>query len=500
MGIRFIILLAALVCIALTGQNVCAGEYMVAGRPLRMTGFMSQGLEYGLQDERHFDTFSKVQSTLTTLFLEGDYKLSPEWRFYSSGLLAVNWVYDIYNDDVEWLDKGFNKSRSNLYFDDDYWQILSEAHISWSPEDFFFRFGKQVVSWGETDGFRLIDQINPLDQRRGFADVEFENTILPIWLFRGEWNTSLPYESLSEAGIQFVFNPNIDFIPDQPIAGGNDKGGIWAPDFVLGPGLLLGSTLRDVPEPDANDGFEYGLKLSGLLYDTFVTLNAFYGRDNSAVTRLDLASPTIETAFDGTSIAHFPEEGFYPRFRFVGMTLNTSLGYKMTNRFLSNIPPVLRAEGFWAKDNTFVDAANNFVKHDEIRWALALDTKLNIPFINPKAKIAFTPQFQHQRIMDFPEGALTASGGSPKQEKDLYTVTAALTTTYVNGRVRPLIFWLRDIETRSDLFKFSVSWDRSHTWTYSTGILIFEGREENAGFDLFENKDQVFFKVTYKWF
>lgn len=54
------------------------------------------------------------------------------------------------------------------------------------------------------DGIRLMDQINPLDQRRGFADVEFETTIIPIWLVRA--NYSLPVHSrwLQNLGFEFV--------------------------------------------------------------------------------------------------------------------------------------------------------------------------------------------------------------------------------------------------------------------------------------------------------
>jgi hypothetical protein len=42
---------------------------------------------------------------------------------------------------------------------------------TWTPGDFLFRVRKQIVRWGETDGFRLMDQINPLDQRRGFLGM-----------------------------------------------------------------------------------------------------------------------------------------------------------------------------------------------------------------------------------------------------------------------------------------------------------------------------------------
>jgi hypothetical protein len=41
---------------------------------------------------------------------------------------------------------------------------------------------KQIVLWGEMDGIRHTAPINPLDQRRGLTDAEFETTIIQIWL------------------------------------------------------------------------------------------------------------------------------------------------------------------------------------------------------------------------------------------------------------------------------------------------------------------------------
>ena len=40
---------------------------------------------------------------------------------------------------------------------------LFEAYVDLSWESLFLRIGRQNLSWGETDAFRLLDQINPLD-------------------------------------------------------------------------------------------------------------------------------------------------------------------------------------------------------------------------------------------------------------------------------------------------------------------------------------------------
>ena len=145
---------------------------------------------------------------------------------------------------------------------------MSEAHVTWRPDQFYLRLGKQIVRWGETDGFRLMDQINPLDQRRGLADVEFENTILPIWLARAEYAVrDLPVwaQALSFQGI---FNPNAEFRHNESIQPGNTAWGIWAPnrDLPLGQAYPpdyahLGSADARLREPTGSEGFEYALRV-----------------------------------------------------------------------------------------------------------------------------------------------------------------------------------------------------------------------------------------------
>ena len=44
---------------------------------------------------------------------------------------------------------------------------LFEWYFNITKGPLFIRIGKQNLSWGESDGFRLLDQINPLDN--GFA-------------------------------------------------------------------------------------------------------------------------------------------------------------------------------------------------------------------------------------------------------------------------------------------------------------------------------------------
>ena len=151
--------------------------------------------------------------------------------------------------------------------------------------------GKQILSWGEMDGFRIMDQINPLDGRRGMADVEFENTLIPIWLVKSEWYPKTNISFLQDLALEFTWNPNVTFIGDQNVLFGNDDGGIWNP-FVrfpdpTAPGgeVIFGSAIYNPNKPAnwSSNGYEYAFRAKGVVNDFIVTLNYFYGLDNSPV-------------------------------------------------------------------------------------------------------------------------------------------------------------------------------------------------------------------------
>jgi hypothetical protein len=76
---------------------------------------------------------------------------------------------------------------------------LWECYVDLSRGPVFFRFGKQNLSWGETDMFRLLDNINPLDNTFGGPFEDLDDRRIPLWMFRGSYNFGNvgPVKSLS---------------------------------------------------------------------------------------------------------------------------------------------------------------------------------------------------------------------------------------------------------------------------------------------------------------
>jgi len=449
-------------------------------------------------------------------------------KFYGSTRITGDWIYQIKHNDSSWHDKEFDKSRGNLNIDDKYRQLLREAHFTWTPEKFFFRVGKQIVTWGEMLGIRLMDQINPLDSRRalGLNDLEFDYTPIPIWLIRSEYHPGINAKWLQDLGFELVFNPNADDINDLGVPLGNDEAGIWAPNIripdptaPLGE-IRVGSAISDIKTPGHfnRKGHEYAFRVKGVAWDTFLTLNAFYGRENSPIVKFaDPTNPFPEVTVlpKGQVILHPGFVGHFPLFRFVGATASRDIPF-LKAAFLGNVAPVVRLESFYAFDNTFTDALsapvfqNEFKKFDEFRAGINIDWKIKVPFLNRRANFFINPQVYYRRIdistntgQDWFDTALTRVG------KHNWTTTLYVDTVYLNAKLRPSIFWIHDWEFGGDYLLPQVIYDWSSNWCVTLGALIFAAKDlpgkengtfkSNNGFDLFKHKDQIFLRLTYRW-
>ena len=484
---------AALAAVLMLSGSAVARQYSLGGRPIDVYGYITQGAGLSLHND-YYDTEEDINSAITNIFGEMNYSVSDNFKVYLSGILTVDWIYEMKHSDKSWRDREFNKSRDKLFVEDEYWQLLKEAHFTWTPENFLFRVGKQIVAWGETDGFRLMDQINPLDQARGLADVEFETTIIPIWLIRAEYFPNLQISWLQDMALQFIFNPNADFISDRRIRLGNDKTGIWAPNVEVSKNARLGSAIEHLDEPTEFDdeGYEYAVRLQAMAWDSLFSLNYFYGRENSPV-EVSEGLPGTSEASDGKTLLHLNYDGYYPLLRFLGGTFTRDIPV-MNASFLGGVAPVLRLETFYAFDNTFATSDNKFEQSDEWRWAVGMDWKVRIKPLNEKYFFSISPQFYHRKIRDYPH-AYDYAG----VEDDNYLASLMISTSYYLNKISPSFFWLRDVNNRANLFKYQVVYDHTDYWRYTIGALFLSGVETTKGFDVFENKDYIYFKISYRW-
>lgn len=152
---------------------------------------------------------------------------------------------------------------------------LRELYIDTNLGDTFLRLGKQQIVWGQADGLRVLDVINPFEFRE-FILGDFEDSRIPLWSAQVE----VP---IGDSTLQFIWLPDhsYDDIPDNGAAYE-----ITSPRFVpQAPPGFAGTVIIDQPQRP-NEAFkddDVAVRWTAFLGGWDVSLNYFYGYHDQAV-------------------------------------------------------------------------------------------------------------------------------------------------------------------------------------------------------------------------
>ena len=147
------------------GDGVAVAQPQGDSFTLQSYGFegkLTQEIAYAYHNQPPHD---KVNSLRSTLFLEYNHELFDGWKIKLNGNAFYDWSY---------LAKGrekFSKEDKDALES----QIeLFDAYIQGSlTQNLDLKLGRQVVVWGKSDTIRVVDILNPLDNRRpGMVDIE----------------------------------------------------------------------------------------------------------------------------------------------------------------------------------------------------------------------------------------------------------------------------------------------------------------------------------------
>jgi hypothetical protein len=539
--------------VLLAGQAM-AFNLDLFGKPLSVKGYINQSVQFGLAGDG-YATIQGLQQVLMQGLLELEYYQTNNLKYFVSGSLTTDYAYNIFKSRDKWgtdqppdspVGRFFSQSRSEMGLRSDYEDVLSECHITWTPGDFNLRVGKQIVTWGRMDGFRIMDQINPVDGRLGFSDVEFETNIIPIWLAKLEYFPPVVPPFLYMLGFELTFNPNADFIPSKKPGTGGDVHGIWAasatapaiPGFYPN-GLRIMSFDSQIEEPDSwdSDGYEIGVRIKGTFPDsTYFTLNYFDGVNNDAVLRgrmgegfsfapgfLPGMGLEISDLVDDKwrNLSHPLMEGFYADQEFVGFTFAREFT-EIVPKWAGGVSPMLRGEFTYEFDSTFTTnglaspgqtaTKENFVERDMIYWGLGVEWKIKVPWLNRRKNISIMPQFGMKHIKDYPDFDdatgrpvyLSGPLGSPVSE-NMYNIFVNVNTAYMNDKLRPSITWMRDIRSdvadqidgsmKNNRWIFNLAYAPDYKWTYKIRCTLVSGDLD----DVIDHYDNISFTVQYQF-
>ncbi|AUP78472.1 hypothetical protein C1H87_07005 [Flavivirga eckloniae] len=212
----------------------------------------------------------KSQKSEVILKPEFSYKLNRNSKFILKGQL--------YTDFSDNLEVGVPKEETVSNFSK---RLFIGDRTSLELREFYFHtkiqkkldltIGKQQIVWGETDGLKLLDVVNPQNFREFILD-DFEDSRIPLWSLKAEFD-------IKSIDIQIVWIPDNTYHITQ---------GFDAPFFTKSlfksPPEGVQSTLNEVKRPkrffaDSDVGF----KLNTFNKGWDVSLNYFYYFDDLPV-------------------------------------------------------------------------------------------------------------------------------------------------------------------------------------------------------------------------
>ncbi|MEW6440133.1 MAG: DUF1302 family protein [bacterium] len=201
--------------------------------------------------------------------------LKIDSKYHLVGRFLYEAVYDygpdVLQDAAEMDSENFDTFKQSY----DLW----EAYADLSRGPLFVRVGRQNLAWGETDIFRLLDGINPLDNTFGGPFEDLDDRRIPLWMLRSSVNLGLvgPISSLTLGGFFVPGKLDARVAPESWLPNGS-------PYAAPVPRLLVPSLRNVPPERDWSES-RWGVRIQGLVGSNLNLSVAHYK------TFLDMATP-----------------------------------------------------------------------------------------------------------------------------------------------------------------------------------------------------------------
>ncbi|MGR8918787.1 MAG: DUF1302 family protein [Gammaproteobacteria bacterium] len=342
-----------------------------------------------------------------------------------------------------------NRDRisQRAFWGDDVDVELRELYVDGTVGRSFLRIGKQQVVWGEADGLKVLDVVNPQSFRE-FILPDFDDSRIPLWTVNNEislgeslalqvvWVPDQTYHDVPDAGAAFEFtSPRL--VP-QPLPG--------VPARLLAP---------DRPSKFLEDS-DAGARLRAFLGGWELSLNYFFHYLDIPVLRRSLAPGGIEIRQD------------YERSHLAGGSFNNAFG-----------DFVLRGEVAYSSDKFYLTSgsrdADGIAESDEITYVLGLDwSGLENTFISAQL-------FQ---------GVILDDRSDIVQDEVDTTLTFFLRRTFANERVKFSSIVIQSVNDGDGVLESEITYEWRDNVELFLGVDVFYGTSRGL-FGEFSGRDRV---------
>ena len=334
---------------------------------------------------------------------------------------------------------------------------LRELYVDGRVGATFVRLGKQQIVWGQADGLRVLDVVNPFSFRE-FVWPDPEDRRIPLWSLMSEtplggatlqllWIPDATYDEIPDAGAAFEITTPL-LIPVRPAT----------------------QSVRPVPvlpvrrPSSVIDASDAGARISTFVGGWDLTLNYLYHYYDDPV-------PFIQLTATGPIVAPA-----YERTRLLGMTFAKAFG-----------STTLRGELGHSTDRWFITTqatdADRVFASDEAAFVVGLDNTL---FDNT----LISAQYFESRVLD-PSAGMTRS----RTERQ---ATFLLQRTFHNETIKFRTLWLHSLNRDDGGFQARLSWQATQNTTLGLSIERFYG-DRRGLFGEFRDASRAGIDVQWAW-
>lgn len=399
---------------------------------------------------------------------------------------------------------------------------LWEAYVDIRRGPLFLRIGKQNLAWGETDIFRLLDGINPLDNTFGGPFEDLDDRRIPLWMIRSSANLGNlgPLSSLTLEGFL------VPGILEAHVAPWAPRGTPYAAPL---PSLFAPSLRIITPDRQWSES-RWGVRVQGLVADSLNLAFAHYQTflDMPTLRSKVIGSPPVLADLNALQLW-----GEFPEVRVTGASMNywesmTDIVFRGEVAWFWNepvfIPEINNSTLFGpqlelpdpildlAADLLGVDIrylglrglplnpkSGSIPRKDILRYMLGFDKQIWIRPLNKKNTFFLAGQYFGQWVPDYDARMRQAAliypslKDYPEVKEFEHVLTLLANTVYLNGNLQPQIAVAYDVRG-AVLVQPSIHIVRE-PFRFMVQYNAIQGAFTNFGF--FRDRDQVAFIFTY---
>jgi hypothetical protein len=442
-----------------------------------MAGYFKNEVSVGL------DTFNEVTKLKNIFGLSMEYKLNADAAFFVSTKYWYDSVYSLYDklDSAQYYMQHIQRND---------W--LRDCYFDYAVGPWFFRMGKQQVSWGQGD-IPILDKVNPVDFTEfGLADAV--DLRIPLWM------ANINYSPKLNSNLQLLIIPDFEQTtgapPNAAFAFRSYRNFLAFKEYWEATGNGLDTNIYYPSTKPEN--FKIGVQWQDRIADWDYTLNYLYGYDYLARTYLD-SQDFIDPPPPPITI----QLNYGRRFKLVQM-VGGSFNHSFTEEgLLKGVTLKGDAAVYFNEPTYYGDTTSRGVNRwDNVFWLMGVDKAI---FTNWQVSFQFAQYILQDAKpgVDAPPPPFgtglpyitlnSFTNGPQDQVENIFSLRVA--TDFMNERLKPEILWSFTDDNQGRVSP-KVTYELKDNLWLTAGVHYFYGSELDSS-GQFKDYSQFYTSVKF---